>query len=47
MNEDKFVKCDFCGKEVPDWTLTRDGECASCRAADKAKDMGVGDIGSR
>ena len=40
--------CSLCSKEVPDDQLSyRDEECPECRAADKATDMTVGDLGGR
>jgi len=47
MEEDKLVKCDMCGKEVPDWQLDREGQCQKCRAEDRASDMTVGDLGGK
>lgn len=47
MTEEKLVKCDFCGKEVEEWTLSRDGECGTCKAADRSSDMCVGDLGNK
>ena len=44
MTKEKLVKCEACGKEVEDWTLSRDKECHACRAADRASDMCVGDL---
>lgn len=47
MEDEKLVKCANCGKEVPEFQLDRWGECNTCRAADRAGDMGVGDIKNR
>jgi len=47
MPEEKLVKCEACGKEVEEWTLSRDGECQACRAADRAGDMTVGDLNTK
>jgi len=44
MAEEILVKCGGCNKEVPDWDLDRWGECTSCRANERATDMGVGDL---
>ncbi len=41
---EQYEKCDYCGKR--DHTVIR-GECAQCRAEDKASDMTVGDLGGR
>jgi hypothetical protein len=45
--EQKMVKCAGCGKEVPDYSVDRWGECCACRAEDRASDMCVGDLNSR
>ena len=39
-------KCDMCEKEFEEGELIR-GECMACRAADRASDMTVGDLGGR
>ena len=45
---EKLEKCKNCGKEVPAHNLSfREKECGACRAADRASDMTVGDLGSR
>ncbi len=46
MAEEKMVKCDACSKECQENDLFR-GECSACRAADRASDMCVGDLGGR
>jgi len=40
--------CSLCGKEVENGSLDpREKECSECRAADRASDMTVGDLGGR
>ena len=41
---DAMVNCETCNKEIEEWKLSKDGECPTCREADKAGEMTVGDI---
>jgi|TARA_Y100000310_G_C20214450_1_gene592880 hypothetical protein len=48
MTETKKILCENCGKEVRNsWDLDRWGECNACKAADRATDMGVGDLNTK
>lgn len=47
MEDSTFKKCENCGKEVPEHTLDRFGECAWCRAEERATDMCVGDLNKK
>jgi len=38
----ELVKCEECGKMVPEHTVDRYGECRACRSNDKG--MCVGDL---
>ena len=42
-----MVTCSDCNKEVPARNVNRYGECVACVAADRAGDMGVGDINTK
>ena len=44
MEEIKYIKCEYCGREAPEHTFNRDGECCWCRAESKSMDMSVGDL---
>jgi len=41
---DEVKKCESCGREVPEWSLDRWGECGACRADERANNMCVGDL---
>jgi DNA-directed RNA polymerase subunit RPC12/RpoP len=47
MEEEKLVKCEYCGRKVSEDNLSRDGECSWCRTKDKSSDMTVGDLNSK
>ena len=47
MEEEKLARCEYCGREVPEHNLSRDGECSWCRANDKSTDMTVGDLNNK
>lgn len=47
MVEEKMTKCANCNKEVEEDNLDRFGECSFCRAAERASDMGVGDLNTK
>jgi len=44
MENEKVVKCENCGKEVPEDNLDKFGECSWCRADERANNMCVGDL---
>ena len=46
-NNEQKKKCETCDKEVPAHSINREGDCSACRAADRASDMTVGDLGGR
>ena len=45
-NNEQMKRCETCEKEYLAHNI-RDGECSACRAADRASDMTVGDLGGR
>jgi hypothetical protein len=45
--EEEMVICTDCGKEVLKRITNRHGECIRCIAAERAGDMGVGDINTK
>ena len=42
--EEQKIKCGGCGREVPEHTIDRFGECSWCRADERANNMCVGDM---
>lgn len=42
--ESEIKKCESCGREVPEHTIDRFGECSWCRNEERANNMCVGDI---
>ena len=42
--EEVKVECEGCGRLVPKYDLNRYGDCCRCRAEERKKEMGVGDI---
>ena len=42
-----LVKCQNCGREVPEENLDRWGECGWCRASERDSNMTVGDINNK
>jgi len=42
-----LVKCQNCGREVPEENLDRYGECSWCRAEERDSNMTVGDINNK
>jgi len=47
MEEIKYKKCEYCGRDAPDHTFNKDGECGWCRAEASKTEMCVGDINSK
>lgn len=44
---ESLVSCEMCKKLVSEDKIDRYGECNDCRAADRAGEMTVGDLGGK
>ena len=42
-----LVKCESCGREVPEENLDRYMECGYCRAEERDSNMTVGDLNNK